>query len=98
MMPADALFLHYQDHLAIEQHWRVSGRHYGQTAEHWLANVDRNRAQALAALAADGLDTAAAKLQVNRWRIFFMACAELWNFRGGNEWFVAHYLFRPRAA
>jgi len=98
MMPSDDLFLHCQDDLAIADHWRVSGRHYGQTAEHWLENVDRNRDAALAALATDGLDPAAARLQVNRWRIFFMACAELWNFRGGDEWFVSHYLFRPRAA
>ena len=98
MMPSDHLFLAYQDDLAVEQHWRVSGRHYGQTAEHWLENVDRNRAAALAALAADGLDPAAAVLQVNRWRIFFMACAELWNFRGGDEWFVAHYRFHRQAA
>jgi cyclopropane-fatty-acyl-phospholipid synthase len=96
MMPADQLLLYYQDHLALVDHWRVNGRHYGRTAEHWLANLDRRRPAAAAALAAGGLDRAAAALQLNRWRIFFMACAELWGFRGGNEWFVGHYLFRPR--
>ena len=97
IMPADTLFWRYQDHLALSEHWRVNGRHYGQTAEHWLQNIDRNRAQAEAALRADGLDATATKLQINRWRIFFMACAELWNFRGGNEWFVSHYRFTKRA-
>jgi cyclopropane-fatty-acyl-phospholipid synthase len=98
MMPSDALFWRYQEHLALAEHWRVSGRHYAKTAEDWLVNLDRGRAQALQALHEDGLPAGAALLQLRRWRIFFMACAELWNYHGGNEWFVAHYRFENRAA
>ena len=97
MMPCAALPLHFQDHLRLERQWNLSGRHYEKTADAWLANLDRNRAQVLPILEATyGQENAGLWLQ--RWRIFFMACPELWGFRDGQEWFVSHYLFQPRPA
>jgi cyclopropane-fatty-acyl-phospholipid synthase len=95
IMPSDDLLPCFQDDVAIEDHWRVSGKHYQRTAEQWLSNMDHSRSQIMPVLeAAYGKKDAA--LWFRRWRIFFMACAELWGFHGGEEWLVAHYLFRKK--
>ena len=95
MMPSDELALRFQERLRFLKRWRWDGRHYEKTANAWLANVDTRRADVLPVLAATcGEANAAQWLQ--RWRIFFMACAELFGYRDGQEWWVSHYLFeRP---
>ena len=78
--------------LDLEQHWRVPGTHYGKTAEAWLVNLDSRRKEVLEVFRkAYGPKEAGPRME--RWRVFFMACAELWNYRAGQEWFVAHYRF-----
>lgn len=97
IMPAFDLPLQYQEHLKIEDKWQVNGTHYGQTAEWWLKNLDANRDKALDVFRRFPNQSGdSPSVMVNRWRIFFMACAELWNFREGREWFVGHYLFSKR--
>lgn len=94
-MPADAQMLHYQDHMQLESHWRVSGRHYQRTAEAWLRNLDANRDKAISIFRRPYGDRAAR--MVNLWRVFFLSCAELWGYDNGREWLVSHYLLRPRS-
>ncbi len=93
-MPSDRLLLYFQRDLCIENHWRVPGTHYQKTAEAWLANFDRHR-KSLDPLLRATYGAQAARM-ANLWRVFFMACAELFGFRRGEEWFVAHYLFAHR--
>lgn len=93
-MPADAQLLYLQDDLAVEAHWRVNGRHYARTAEAWLTNLDRRRAELVPVLRAAYGERA--EVMANRWRVFLLACAELWGYRDGTEWFVSHYRLRPR--
>jgi len=93
IMPSYDLLPCFQDEVTIEDRWQLSGKHYQRTAEQWLGNMDRRRSQIMPVLEA-AYGKKDATLWFQRWRIFFMACAELWGFRSGEEWLVAPYLFR----
>ncbi|MHB1047439.1 MAG: SAM-dependent methyltransferase [Thermoanaerobaculia bacterium] len=97
LMPSDHLLLRFPDHLLVEERWRVSGTHYARTAEAWLANLDRNR-KAVRSLFSGTWGPGVARRRMAEWRVFLMACAELWAFGGGNEWMVSHYRLRRRFA
>jgi len=86
--------------LRLQEHWQVNGIHYQKTAEAWLRNMDAHRGEILDLFArtyASGLSGSASQSEARRWfvrwRVFFMACAELWGYRQGEEWIVSHFLF-----
>lgn len=94
LMPAADTLLHFQQDLVLEEQWRVSGVHYERTANHWLANQDANKAEVLKVLAT--VYGSEAPRWHQRWRMFWMACAELFGYAGGSEWLVGHYRFGKR--
>ena len=94
IMPSDALPLRFQDDLRLLQQWRWDGRHYARTLNAWLARMDARKARLMPILQSVYGD--AASIWWMRWRLFFMACAELFDYNHGQEWWVSHYLFeRP---
>ncbi|MDE2219047.1 MAG: class I SAM-dependent methyltransferase [Gammaproteobacteria bacterium] len=95
MMPSDELPLRFQDELRLQARWRWDGRHYERTANAWLANMDARRALIWPILERS-YGAAEAQRWWSRWRIFFMACAELWGHDSGRQWWVSHYLFSRR--
>ena len=96
MMPSNDLLFGVQGDLEVESHWRVSGREYQRTAEAWLRNLDRDRPKIERLLEASG-SVVPGRVAVERWRLFFLACAELFGSENGEEWLVSHYLLRPSA-
>jgi cyclopropane-fatty-acyl-phospholipid synthase len=91
-MPSDDLLPSLARGLALRTHWRVPGTHYARTAAAWLERMDDNRDELLDVLA-ETYGAGRAEAWYANWRVFFLACEELWGFRGGREWLVSHYLF-----
>ncbi len=96
-MPAHDLLPQFQSDLTLVSDWKVNGRHYQQTAEHWLKNMDAHHAEILP-LFRDTYGEDQALKWWAYWRVFYMACAELWGYRRGEEWLVSHYLFQKPPA
>jgi len=92
LMPSRDLLPRFQDDLKLEEQWHLNGRHYQRTLEAWLVHQDRHHAELLA-LFRDTYGPAEANRWFQRWRVFFMACAELFGYQGGEEWGVSHYRF-----
>jgi cyclopropane-fatty-acyl-phospholipid synthase len=95
MMPSDDLPLHFQDDLALKQRWRWNGTHYERTANAWLHNMDVNK-EAITPILAQAYGAENVEMWRNRWRMFYMACAELFGYNNGQEWWVTHYLFEKK--
>jgi cyclopropane-fatty-acyl-phospholipid synthase len=92
LMPAADTLLWFQRSLRIQDVWHVNGRHYERTANDWLRNQDARRDEVMRVMS-EVYGAERATLWYQRWRIFWMSCAELFGYNRGQDWFVAHYLF-----
>lgn len=96
MMPSRDLVERVEGPFETDSCWVVSGSHYARTSEDWLKNLERNKSAALEVLGRD-LGPQQAQVWYQRWRVFFLSCAELFGYGDGNEWIVSHYRLRLRA-
>ncbi|GLT75955.1 hypothetical protein SLA2020_476440 [Shorea laevis] len=94
-MPSANLLLYFQDDVSVINHWLVNGKHYAQTSEEWLKRMDKNLASIQPIMESTYGKDQAVKWTVY-WRTFFIAVAELFGYSNGEEWMVAHFLFRKK--
>ena len=94
LMPAADTLLHFQHDVELESRRLYSGKHYARTSRAWLDNTDAHRERIEEILA--GKHGGEAGIWRQRWRMFFMACEELFAHDDGNTWLVAHYRFNKR--
>lgn len=93
VMPSDRLPLYLSgEGLTLQEQWKQDGTHYQRTANAWLENLDRHHDDVLR-LMRQTYGPHVAALWLQRWRMFFMACAEMWGYQRGSEWWVSHYRF-----
>ena len=94
-MPSDDLLLYFQGDLKLVDHWRVDGWHYEKTLNAWLARLDSNKEDVRRVIAQTyGAENEG--LWLANWRLFFLACSEVWGTYNGREYLVSHYLFEQR--
>ena len=93
IMPSADLPMRIGGDLAVERHWQWHGDHYARTLRAWLDKMDARKGVVMPILE-DTYGKDQADRWRMRWRIFFMACEELFAYNGGNEWYVSHYLLK----
>lgn len=92
VMPSESFLRLFDDDLQVTQQWKWNGKHYQHTCEAWLKNMDSRRKRIMPVLEST-YGKAEATRWFNRWRMFHLACSELFGFGGGDQWYVSHYLF-----
>jgi cyclopropane-fatty-acyl-phospholipid synthase len=96
-MPSDDLLLYFANDFSVQNHWRVNGTNYEKTSNGWLAYLDKAwKSGDLAPVLAEAYGPGKEREWYINWRLFFLACAELWGLENGNEWIVSLYLFERR--
>lgn len=97
MMPSPDLLPKASDQLELEDDWEVNGMEYSRTLEAWLTRQDEHR-EKLMPILEKAYGEKDATVWFQRWRMFWMACSELFKYSGGKEWPVHHYRLKKKSA
>jgi cyclopropane-fatty-acyl-phospholipid synthase len=93
VMPSHSLLTQFDRHLKVDKAWKVNGEHYSKTLEAWLDKFNENEGH-VRELFNQCYGEKTANQWMWRWRLFFLACSELFGFKNGQEWGVSHYIFK----
>ena len=93
MMPNHNLFKDLKSNLEYQKSWMLSGEHYEKTSNAWLDKMDQNKRKILSLFERSN-SSSIAKRKFHFWRLFYIACAEIFGYDNGNEWVVSHHLFK----
>ncbi len=94
-MPSHNLLAQFDKHLRVADSWRISGEHYQKTLDAWLEKFDQNE-ESIRKIFNECYGKKDTKTWMWRWRLFFLACSELFGYKRGSEWGVSHYVFRKQ--
>ena len=95
VMPSHKLLTQFDKHLRVTDSWRISGEHYQKTLEAWLEKFDRNE-ESIRDIFNQFYGKKNTTKWMWRWRLFFLACSELFGYKRGSEWGVSHYVFKKQ--
>jgi cyclopropane-fatty-acyl-phospholipid synthase len=93
-MPSYGYLPDHQDKLVLENNWWLDGTHYQKTAEAWRVNLESTKPVVLQLFRS--IYGSKSSMWYQRWRLFFLACEEMFGYNRGKEWGIGHYLFSPK--
>ncbi|RZC05947.1 (S)-coclaurine N-methyltransferase isoform B [Glycine soja] len=94
-MPSANLLLYFQDDVTVINHWLVNGKHSAQTSEEWLKRMDQKMTYIKPIMESTYGKDSATKWTAY-WRAFFIVGAETFAYNNGEEWMIAHFLFKKK--
>ena len=95
LMPCVNIFDYFQEHFRVVERWEVPGTHYQRTCRTWLELMDMGRMN-IKVIFSETYGYKHVRKWWSYWRVFFMACEELFGFNGGKEWLVSHTLLEKK--